>query len=756
MEYESATINPQVIFFYDENKNVKKTIFLSRDSVIPNSFAQGAYNFLVSTNTTFLSQPEYINDHVILTFNLEQARSYIKRILKLPEDIILFSIWYNLDYYYQNNDIFDPYDIKSNYEMTDERRILYNININIVDGAIFCVTTNSNSKSQLARYSEYLPIYKDYIYEITKNIYKNNYKLFPVVKESQEYLITTKYQDMVKLSNIEKFKKTLCIGSNNKFYVKGNDITIIDPSMDEYISLNIYKNNTEIIQINNDVLILNKLSSFIDILKEYEIKNINIKSMNPKKVIYIYFDSILNPNLTIQFDLNFFLNETNTRNIFIDLSGKINIMTSKTHISFRSFNINVDLCKYLTLLILGYNHIFNKIQHHGRIKKIDELYPSRYCQNYKDVKRQPILIDSIDEKFLIKVSDKYYVGKEDRTRTYQRKGTKNVFDPFKYGDVYIDDNGLIYQCASVYYSNMGFLNNIYLASGTCYPCCYSKQKNRDSVFEACVYNKDFTIEDKINPIIVNYGRLILTKSGISNLSPKLNSILNSSAEIDIVKHTNRVIYAKNYTVITSYYPSVTIKGFSDLYSFIINNNAIVINDNIVYTHKDILKSKSSTVKLFIIIQNRIHQLKNINKEAKIDEINMTELEEEKIKILKREFNLISSIRKPISHNNITIKDDVCTIDGKIVKQKNIKYFIEYDNISLKPKSTSEYIEKYFKQYLDNIIYTDNKTLFNKIFVTKIMNSLNESDIIKSDFTNINKKLDSITYKQITHTNESNG
>ncbi|CCU55427.1 VETF-L early transcription factor large [Adoxophyes honmai entomopoxvirus 'L'] len=751
--YEHASINPQCIFLFDENKHVKRTIFLSKDSVIDNSFAYGVYNYLISTNTKFLSQPEYINDHVILSFNLEQARGYIKNILRLDENIILFSIWYNLDYYYNNNEIFDPYTIKNNLliESNDNKKILYILDSNITNGAIFCVTTNSYTKTSLAKEGIYSKTYTEYIQEIIYNIYKNNYKLSSIIKESEEYSLTNNFDDIIKLSNINKYKKTLCIGVYDKFYIKGDKITILDNyDDDEYISLFIYIDQDNIIKITNDILMTEKLTYFTDILKEEQIKNIIIKSTSPKSIIYIYFDTFLDSNINIQYDLKFFLNVTNTRNIFIDMSYKINIMTSKNHISYRSFNINVDLCKYLSLLILGYNHIFNKIQKHARLKKIDELYPSRYCQNYKDVKRQPVLIDSINENYLIKISDKYYVGKEDTTRTYQRKGTKKIFDPYKYGDVYIDDNGLIYQCSSIYYSNMGFLNNIYLASGgkTCYPCCYSKQKNRDEIFESCVFNKEIILEDKINPIIVNYGRIILSKNGLSKLSPKLNNILNINSKIDIIKHTNRIDYAENYTIIMSYQPTIIIRNFEDMFNFIINNNAIIVNDNTVYTDKNILKMNNSNINIFIIIQNRIHQLKNINKQNKLDDIIVTKIDDKKINIIKKYFNIISNIRNPITDNGISITDDVCTIDGEIIQNKNIKYFSEYNNISLKPKSSSEYIEKYFKQYFDTI-YTNNIKLFTKIFITKIMHSIKETDVIKTDYTKLHEKLNKITNKQVT-------
>ncbi|CCU56319.1 VETF-L early transcription factor large [Mythimna separata entomopoxvirus 'L'] len=753
INYEYSTINPQVIFLFDENKNVKRTIFLSKDSVIENSFVYGVYNYLSLNNTKFLTQPEYVNDHIILSFNIEQARGYIKNLLQIDENILLFSIWHNLDYYYNNNEIFDPYNIKNNLliESTDNKKILYMIYLDITDGGVFCVTTNEYTNTSLARDGMYYKLYTEYIQEIISNIYKNNYKLSSMVKESEEYSLTNNFDDIIKLSNINKYTKTLCIGVYDKFYIKGDKITILDNTdYSEYVSLYIYIDENNTIKIVNDTLFAEKLNYFTDILKEEEIKNIIIKSNSPKSIIYIYFDTFLDSNINIQYDLKFFLNVTNTRNIFIDMSYKINIMTSKNHISYRSFNIDTKLCKYLSLLILGYNHIFNRIQKHSRLKKIDELYPSRYCQNYKDVKRQPVLIDSIDENYLIKISDKYYVGREDTTRTYQRKGTKKIFDPYKYGDVYIDDNGLKYQCSSIYYSNIGFLNNIYLASGgnTCYPCCYSKQKSRDEIFESCVFNKEIILEDKINPIIVNYGRIILSKNGLSKLSPKLNNILNSNSKIDIIKHTNRIDFADNYTIIMAYQPTITIRNFDDMYSFIINNNAIVVNDNIVYTDKKILKMNNSDVNIFIIIQNRIHQLKNINKQSKLDDITVEKIDDKKIKILKKYFNIINNITNPIVENGISVTDDICKIDGEIIVNKNIKYFTEYNNISLKPKSTSEYIEKYFKQYFDTI-YTNNIKLFIKIFITKIMHSIKESDVIKTDYSKLEEKLNNITHKQIS-------
>ncbi|BAO49547.1 putative early transcription factor large subunit [Alphaentomopoxvirus acuprea] len=761
MDYIPTTLQPQVIFLFDEYKHVKRTIFLSNNRLIDNSNVMGVYNYLNSRNTKFLALPEYINDHIILSFGLQDARGYIKNILSIEEDIILFSIFNNFDYYYPDNTIFDPYNIPNTLliQTNPDNKVLYSIDINIVNGAVFCVTTNEYSKTNLARPSIYMPVFRNYIIDIINNIYKNNYSLSAIIKDSMEYSLNNTYKDLIKLSNLDNYKITYCISSSNKFYIKGTKITLIEGlNMEDYNHvLYIYDEKLNpYIQLENDVLAVTKISDFINILKENDIRNINIKSLNPKTIIYIYFNTYLNPNLTIQFDIKFFINQTKTRNIFIDLSNKINIMTSKDHISFRSYSINSDLCKYLTLLILGYSHIFNKIQQHGRIKKVNELYPVRYCQNYKEIKRQPILIENVNKEYLIKISDNFYIGKEDNTRTYQRKGTKRVFDPYKYGDVYIDENGLIYQCASIYYSNMGFLGNIYSASGICYPCCYSKPKTNDPTFLTCVHGEKYMIEEKINPIIINYGRLILSTHGISNLSPKLNSILNKNSSIEIVKHTNRIISANNYTIITSYQPSTSIKDFKELYNFILINNAIIINENTINTHKNILNTNLDTIKVFILIQNRIHQLKNINKAIKSDIINMIDINDDKIRILLNYFNVISNIKTPISDNGITIKNDICYIDDIPVNNKNIKYFTEFTNVSLKPKSTSEYIKNYFNDYLNNMISSSDINLFTKIFVTKIMYNINEYDNIKTDFTSIKNKLDNISLNYNTIINKLSG
>ncbi|AAC97622.1 ORF MSV063 putative early transcription factor large subunit homolog VETF-L (vaccinia A7L), similar to GB:X76265 [Melanoplus sanguinipes entomopoxvirus] len=748
MDYIETFINPQVIFLYNENKKIIKTIFLSKDSMIEDSHVMTVYNYLLSSHSDiFENKPQFINDHVILTFTLEQARGYIKNILGLSDDIILFSIWNNFDYYLKNG-IFDPYNIQNMLlvEPNDDKSILYNIYQNIVEGAVFCVTTNKNIGSQLARSNVYSSVYRDYISEIINNIYKNRYAMKSSIIDAMEYSINIDFQDLLRISNIPDYNKTLCISAYNNFYIKGNKITILDnfDSMYESKYLKIYDKNINI-NIYDDVLYVKKLSDFTDILNKYNIKSINIKSLKPKTTIYVYFNTFLNPNLTIEFDFDFFINDTKkTKNIFIDLTGKINIMTSQSHISYRSYNISTDLAKYFTLFILGYSHIFNKVQSKAKIKKIDELYPSRYCQNYKDIKRQPILIDHIDESRLIKISDNFYTGKEDSTKTYQRKGTKKVYDPLKHGDVYIDSNGLKYQCSSIYYSNMGFLGNIYSATGICYPCCYSKPKIRDTIFNTCVHGTKFIHEEKINPIIVNYGRLILNPSNLSNLPYKLNLLLNSKNQIRIVKHTNRIILAKNYTVIMAYQPSTIIKDFNEMYNFIIENNAILFNDNMMYTHKDIIENNNITPSIFILIQNRIHQFKNINKEQDNDNITVSIVDSNKINLIKNKFSVLNNITKEISENGITVKNGKCYIDGELVKNKNITYFTKFSNITIRPKSISEYILKYFKKYIDDNIYTDNYFLFNKIFVTNILNIMHENDAILNDFSVIQKKLDDMS------------
>lgn len=352
------------------------------------------------------------------------------------------------------------------------------------------------------------------------------------------------------------------------------------------------------------------------------------------------------------------------------------------------------------------------------------------------------MINSIDNTIYTKISDVFYEGIPDKSKTYLRKGTNNIYDTFKYGDIYIDNQGLKWHCTSKYYSNMGFLSNIYESSGTCYPCCYAKPKERSIIFNKCIHGDDYVInadEDiDIDPFILQYGRLILFRNKLSKLPPKLDAILNNNEAV-LITHTNRISKANGYSVIIAHYPSIIIKTYQELYSYCETNKYIIFKDNKMLAHPNILKTNTSDIRVFLLIQDRVHEIRDIYKKSSTDSISISPIGEDKVKLLIKKFIPIDSLLsyKSSEFNNI---NNIRT-----------KYFVRYNYITFKSNTVSLYIRKYFSNYFNKYVCTDDADLFEWIFITKIMKDLDEVDSIKTTEAGLIKKLKKM-YPKIDYIN----
>jgi hypothetical protein len=730
-------INPQIILFYDTSKIISRIIFLTFDNNIEGTKVWDLYNLIKSQPVNIItSEPEFIKDHIILTYNLELCKGYVADILNLNENIILFSLFHNIEYYYANNEIFNPFKLDNvrytNLLKYSDKTFLYELSDDITDGLVLCVTLDSNIKfpnHTLGSPGRFVQNHRNYIIQILNNIFLNDYKLNINVLLENKYTSQIGINDFIKLSNLKNYNKILIFNDNDKFYIKGDNIRLYTDEINDYYKyLNIKnKDNVDIVKIYDDTLILKDYDEFLNFLHANNITNINIKYNKTNVKIEVLFDVLLNPGLSIEYEYSdFFITHTRTKNIF--LLYKINIILSKNHIQFTANKLTKDFANYITLLILGYNNIFNAVKTHKNIKKINDIYTSRYCQDSKKIKRKPVLIENFDIKNYNKISDIFYEGKYDVSKSNIRKGTLKIFENYKYGDIFIDKYNLMYMCIDPNYSRIGFLENIFSISGECYACCYSKSKTKNTIYKNCIYNTNEPLhnENEIDGFLLHFGRLILNKSKISFLPDFLNNILNADAEINITNNTNRLINADKYCIVSLYLPTTTIKYFNDIYNFCKNNNVILVNKKSIYITEHLVIDQNT--KIFIIIQNKLHCIKEIYKNKKSDKIIMKEVSFNKIKLVYDKFANIK-FQFDISHNNIQIKNGICYYKNMKIETKTLNYLIEYKHYHKYNTDLYKSILNIFDSYINKHVETDNVELFKKTFMIKILDHLNITSIV---------------------------
>lgn len=731
-------ISPQIILFYKTNVIISKVLILSYEKNIEGSKAMDLFNLIKSEPTNIIeTEPEIIEDHIILTYNLEHCKGYVKNLLKLDSDIILFSLFHNIEYYYKNNDIFNPFKLSSvNYSNLlkyNENTCLYELSNDVIDGLVLCVTTDESINyldMHLGSSGIFKSNHKNLIKNIINNIILHNYELVTNIKTENKFLSNIDMKNILKLSKINEYKKHLILKNNDKYYISGDNISIINDIGNYYRYLNIIdENDVNIVTIIDDELLLSDYKQFTKFLHGYDITNVSINYNKINIKIEISFNILLKPGLLIEYDyIDFFLIHTKTKNIF--LLNKINIILSKNHIQFTSNKITKEFANYLTLFILGYNNIYNEVKSNEGIRKVHDIYTSRYCQDSKKIKRKPIIIEKFDKLKYKKISDNFYEGKVDYNNSIIKKGTLKIYENYRYGDIYIDKYNLIYTCIDPNYSRIGFLENIYSMGKECYACCYSKQKLSSNAYNNCIYNidentKKLEEDNIINGFLLNFGRMILNKNKISILPQFLNNILNKNAIINITSNTNRIINADKYCIIAAYFPSITLRNFEEIYSFLKTTNAIIVNKKSILID-EYLKINKDT-KLFIIIQNKLHIIKEIFKSTKSDKIIISDISFENIKLI---YDLFANIKFHfnIQYNNIKMIDGISYYNNIEIKKKPTKYFIEYKQYHKYNDKIYTFISNYLDKYIDKYIITDDIKMFKRIFMIKLLDHLNITNL----------------------------
>lgn len=358
-----SKIEPQIILHFNSNRKVKRIVFLTFGDIDDNSFVYNTLTYLKTSQPNGFEDNvtiEIINDHIFVSLKLNYVRGYIRNLLKIQENIVIFSIWNNIDYEYSSIDIFNPFLIKSDITVKEvsDNVILYEIYKNVCLGGIFCVVEESSlKKKHLARGGTYLPKISYYVNKIIPNITKNNFELLTTIKENKDYINNLKYKHIVRFLNIESYnpnyKTVLSWQTRNSIFLSGNKLTITNnsPSKDLYVY---DESDNNICSFFNEIVVINNEDKFWPILKLNinDFKDLDIKKSKHKFIIIVNFNVFLPPKINLDYEFDFLIEETKkTRNIFLDPTKKINIITSKDHISFRSSILYSRLSEYFSLMI---------------------------------------------------------------------------------------------------------------------------------------------------------------------------------------------------------------------------------------------------------------------------------------------------------------------------------------------------------------------------------------------------------------------
>lgn len=851
---------PQIVFVYNKIGQIIKTYFLTFDpDSLTTSKHYELFLYFQSTDNLFLNKDySIIEDHILLTLNLDEARGYIqKRILQTDLKILLFSYWSNIDYIDVNNRIFNPFNSETVYRKNNGETVLYDAYNNIATITIFSVLDENNAiKKELCSNG----IYNENIYTFVKTVMNEDISNFIDLEiiynkpQTLQYNINISNELLHALNNLTNYDKIINEYSRDNIYISGDRFFIkyveedyLTKDNNDFVFIMVLKKNTQfvfnkdklgtnnvIFTIFGNLLIVNDFLEYQNIIEQEEIfKNSIINQKIIKQNIKIEYNIQINANLNIS-DNDLFLNDyffiettKNTKNIYTDRSKRINIMTSSNHIYFTTYYINYDLFQYITKIIIGLQSSVNQIQFMKNNKKIGIRYFSRYCQGI----RNPV---PIEEGFDLTDYNNF----------------NNIFfeHVFNEGDIYFDNTKKKYFiCDKPNLTNIGFINEIYQGYNQCFPCCYKKSKQSSDIFRACISGgiTAAPVNELIHPYIHIFKqyRVIMNKIHIGLLLTKLNNIFNKDVkillqkksklkEIDIgdsklidieisknnyfnynlykikgspifyksegtklnenskiskkistnIKNTKtrEVIYKNELRNFYQYFDSLKvylvinqqnrIELANNFIIYMTNSGEVDLNsiediknveEPIIYFLNDVahfnlclIRSYNTNKELFfknlkfyLIIQNKIHILRSINKLTLNSDLKVTDLTPEfkkKIfyKIVDIDDIIINKTFDNIIYNNAFFQID----DTKFYYDdyENSKYILFEENISLNPSSIGYYItDILYKDYFD-LICCNKKHLNNiKIVFLHNLNNLTNNNFIFNKRFNFDIHKDSI-------------
>lgn len=538
---------PQILFIYNKYGRIKETIFVTYDEEnLLESNQYKLFTFLIKNNINLFENKDYtvLHNHILLTLNLAEIRGYIREILKTDLKILVFSFWNNVDYSYSDDSYFNPFSIDNKvYKKNLDTTIIYEIYPRIFSTTIFCIIDENNIKNEYKNlcsegiYNNEIQIFMDKIInpgidedfelEITNT---DNYKSMYNINWSENLIYDIKNMNQYQKIFNDYYYDNIFISGDKLCLVNNSDITSTNQSNKNDNNLHfcwIYKNNIEkdqILHIYNEMLYINKTPEYDDLLSRYpKFYDYIIKKKNIKQNIKIDYNIVITSNINIDFETDFFIETTKkTKNIFLDRTKKINIMTSTNHIYFSSYSLNIQLFKYITKVLIGLQISKGQVDFIKQDKKMGSRYYSRYCQG---IRKPKILNEEWDKDHYKNYNDMYF---------------ENIYDQ---GDIFFDTEKQKYIICDVPdLTNIGFINEIYKGYNICLPCCYKKNKKKNEVFQACITNpttndiiseKDSNTDIILNPYINIFKqyRVIIDKNKIGLLVDKLNNFFNENITI---------------------------------------------------------------------------------------------------------------------------------------------------------------------------------------------------------------------------------
>ncbi|AFU80533.1 m96L [Myxoma virus] len=679
-------VNPQLVLYVEKGQKIKRALYLTPYGTLDDK--SPIYYFL-STHLK-ITDPEVHKRHILLTLKISQLKGYLCDLLRIRNDVIIYSHKNNLEYSYVDNTIFNPFAHTQKKTLIKSDGFLYNIYPDACDFLVIWVAdAEDTSIAEFGSYEDVdvnilkfetrlLEVFDDLDLDMTieskfNNIFRTNLKftgLRKLIKKINEF-------------NGSRYKSLLYKSDEYFINLTGNKFILTD----ERLNLTVWNSDGVVtFSSDGDTIMINNVKLFTSLLTDIDLQMERIKGDVTYK---IFLSTPITSRIKLNIETSFIFVETATNNILLSADKRISIILAKNHISIKVKNYIPNIEKYFTFLVIAINSMFNNIQQASDFTKVETVYWSRICQNTKNKHRKPVIVSSLDED-MEKVSDNFY-----------KSSTKEVF---------INSSGIMFSCLDPLnkYNYVGFLSIFYRLQKMCIPCCFLKNQSHTETFSSCVYQKEIA-SDVINPYILNFGKVV-TKSKISFLPIIFDSFFNEGVKIIFEQDNKRLKETIGYHVIKSCDEDIKrLRTISDIIAFVNEDKNILIAEDIIYFPMNYVDIGT---RVYILIQEIVHEIVVVKKHMSKDAI----------EVFPPNYKLVKNLF-PRQTKFITIRSDSgmeLTTDGFLVDGKEFNVDLSSNYVAFTKNITTPYtLSKYFSPLFKYAI-TESKNRFMKTWLINTM------------------------------------
>ena len=724
--YKEKTIKPQMIMRFSAQNVVEEILFLTHDpSLLASSYVYRVYRDNRS-NLVYKNEPKTVSEHVLLLLTLEQAKGHIANLLGLKEEILLWSAYKNLEYSLSDpSQVFDPFvHARKNIIRNKSSDVIVYLYNTAGHGAIFYVITKNDLwKSHIElplTPGVYRTAYRDFTNGIIQALANEPSPFrFQVEKTVlSKYMFQMDHKELIQIL-YSSFKKIVIWRSENDVDYCGDMLNIpkhlSSKKNSKYKQIDLYsKDGKEHIATCVDkVFTVYKESLFSDFVSELG-WDLMKKTVGFKMKTVVKFDATVNYRLNFLINFDFFLaSNGKPENIFQDQGERLTIYIAQTRITMNTDKAEYPLIlEYIAQFILGYLRFTNReVIRFLKVKKVNERYITRMCQNVKNSdKRRP---------------EKDYINVDKLLDSGYNKIGKNIYRKDGTGDIWMEDSKVGYKCVGKENIYIGFLKKQLGDDRTpaCTPCCYGRSTDRSDLFKFCVHDVAFNYD--MLPYISRYGRNI-SINRYTEIPGYLRNII-SKGTIKISSDKNRKIHsAKDYPVIYRMDREVYLPDFKSRLEFLASGDIVIIEMNKFNVHPNTVqrymqRESNFDPKIYIIVQNKLYYIKLLTKElVNKPDTKVSNLKKEHIQAIFTHLEWLSFNMKISKSNNITWNGTETKVDNRVYNNNlSTMYFIRNTIQVIEPNMLSWYIKNMLSNYFDTIL-TEDKEEFENQFVFNIM------------------------------------